>query len=338
MVKICVVGAGVIGMSSALRIIEQLPKTEVVVIADKFSPSTTSDVSGGFWEPHLLGDTPQEKVMEWSYKTFDHMMWLARTDCARYTGACMVSGYNITADPNTEVPFWKDKVKNFRLLSKDELKEYPDMKFGFFYTTVMLEPQMYLQWLMKRFQRRGGRLKKQFVSNLKELAVDYDVIVNCTGVGACHLVNDSSVQPVRGQVIRVQASWIKHFIICIGKEEISYVLPSANYVVMGGVENKANWNTEMNETDKKRIWDNCTKYIPSLTEAVIDSDCVGLRPSRPSVRLQVENSTFNGKITPVIHNYGHGGGGVTLHWGCAEEVSHLVSEVIGNIQPGPAKL
>ena len=62
MVKVCVIGAGVIGLSSALRIIEQHPEVEVTVIADKFSPATTTDVSGGFWEPHLLGDTPQEKI------------------------------------------------------------------------------------------------------------------------------------------------------------------------------------------------------------------------------------------------------------------------------------
>ncbi|XP_045159215.2 D-aspartate oxidase-like isoform X2 [Mercenaria mercenaria] len=329
MVKICVVGAGVIGLSSALRIIELHPEAEVVVIADKFSPGTTSDVSGGFWEPHLLGDTPQEKIRKWSSKTFEHMSWLANTDCAKYTGTCMVSGYQMSSDPNTEAPFWKDQVKNFRVLSQDEMKQYEDMKFGFFYTTVKLESQMYLQWLMKRVQRLGGRLKKQRINTFEELADgNYAVIINCTGVGARQLANDSSVQPVRGQVIRVQAPWIKQFSIFIGKDELSYILPSSNYVVLGGVEHHGDWNTEVSTSDKKLIWDNCTKYLPSLTEAVIDSDCVGLRPARPSVRLEIEHIDVKGKIMPVIHNYGHGGAGVTLHWGCAEEVSHLITDLL----------
>lgn len=60
MPRIAVIGAGVIGLSSALRIRELLPQAEVTVFADKFPPFTTSDVSGGFWEPHLLFDTPKE--------------------------------------------------------------------------------------------------------------------------------------------------------------------------------------------------------------------------------------------------------------------------------------
>ena len=46
---------------------------------------------------------------------------------------------------------------------------------------------------------------------------------------------------------------------------------------------------------------------------------VGLRPVRPSVRLEAEGR--------VIHCYGHGGAGVTLSWGCADEVTQLVAEL-----------
>lgn len=171
MVKVCVIGAGVIGLSSAVRVLERHPTADVIVMADRFSPNTTSDVSGGFWEPHLLGDTPEEKIRQWSGKTFDHMMYLATTDCAKYTGACIVSGYQLNEDPNAEVPFWKDLVKNFRLLTKEETNQFPDMQSGFFYTTIMLEPRLYLQWLMKRFQRRGGKLKSQHIENLQEVHV-----------------------------------------------------------------------------------------------------------------------------------------------------------------------
>ena len=72
--RVCVVGAGVIGLSTAVRLQEvsaaegwgtdrsQVPGVEVTVVADRFSPHTTSDGSGGFWEPYKLGDTPQQLI------------------------------------------------------------------------------------------------------------------------------------------------------------------------------------------------------------------------------------------------------------------------------------
>jgi len=48
----------------------------------------------------------------------------------------------------------------------------------------------------------------------------------------------------------------------------------------------------------------------------------GLRPYRDQTfRLEPEN--VGGKF--VVHNYGHGGAGITLSWGCAEEVVDLVA-------------
>jgi len=38
------------------------------------------------------------------------------------------------------------------------------------------------------------------------VAGDYDVIVNCSGIGARHLVNDHELQPVKGQIIRASIS------------------------------------------------------------------------------------------------------------------------------------
>lgn len=60
--KICVVGAGIIGTSSAIRLKKAFPHSELDLISQDFSPQTTSDGSGGFWQPHLLQDTPETSV------------------------------------------------------------------------------------------------------------------------------------------------------------------------------------------------------------------------------------------------------------------------------------
>lgn len=58
--KVAVIGAGVIGLSTALRILQKFPDVEMTIFADKFTPDTTGDGAAGFWEPSKIGDTPAE--------------------------------------------------------------------------------------------------------------------------------------------------------------------------------------------------------------------------------------------------------------------------------------
>ena len=51
-----------------------------------------------------------------------------------------------------------------------------------------------------------------------------------------------------------------------------------------------------------------------------------LRPTRPQVRLEAEPP---GTGPLVVHNYGHGGAGVTLSWGCAREAAGLAAQALG---------
>jgi D-amino-acid oxidase len=65
MKKVYVVGAGVNGMSSAVQIAEHYPRSEVevIVVAEKMTPFTTSDLVAGLWGPYLSGDTPEDKIV-----------------------------------------------------------------------------------------------------------------------------------------------------------------------------------------------------------------------------------------------------------------------------------
>lgn len=45
--RIAIIGAGIIGVTSACRIIETIPNAKITIYAEKFSPDTTSDVSAG---------------------------------------------------------------------------------------------------------------------------------------------------------------------------------------------------------------------------------------------------------------------------------------------------
>lgn len=59
------------------------------------------------------------------------------------------------------------------------------------------------------------------------------------------------------------------------------------------------------------------------------NDGVGLRPGRTEVRIEAEKICIEGKTLNVVHNYGHGGAGVTLCFGCAVDASNLVKQMLG---------
>ena len=59
---IAVIGAGVIGLSTAYRLKVSFPHINVVVISKDFSPNTVSDVAAGFWEPYCTAQTSEALI------------------------------------------------------------------------------------------------------------------------------------------------------------------------------------------------------------------------------------------------------------------------------------
>ena len=159
---------------------------------------------------------------------------------------------------------------------------------------------------------------------MEELVGQYDIVINCTGVEASKLVDDPKIKPIRGQVFRVYAPWIKH---CVMAGD-HYIIPNTDNVVLGGTKGYDDWNLVVDPRDSVNIMDNCCQLIPSLRSAQILNEWVGLRPGRQEVRLEKEVIGNYGNKLHVIHNYGHGGSGVTLSWGCAQEVQQMVNQII----------
>ncbi|CAG2181393.1 unnamed protein product, partial [Oppiella nova] len=154
----------------------------------------------------------------------------------------------------------------------------------------------------------GGKVVQKRVNNLKELIGKYDIVINCMGVEANKFGDDKGVYPIRGQVYRVNAPWIKHGVMA-GDH---YILLNSETVVLGGTKQKGDWNRDVYVKDSEDIMDGCAQLVPSVRTAPIMSEWVGLRPGRDSVRLETEVISNWGKKLHVVHNYGHGGSGVTL--------------------------
>ncbi|XP_077991394.1 D-aspartate oxidase-like [Glandiceps talaboti] len=329
--KVGVIGAGVIGLSSAVNILENIPNVEVTIIADKFSPNTTGDGAAGFWEPYTAGDTPEHLQREWGNATFRHLEALFKSEESSIAGVGLLSGWHLFLDKPQEDPHWSKTVYNYRRVSTEEISQlFPTAKYGAYFTSIIAECKMYLPWLMNRFKTKGGKVVCKRIGDMEELVGEFDVIVNCTGLHARSLIGDHSVQPIRGQLIRVLAPWIKHFAMLLTDKPDVYVIPGANNVVLGGTTDKGDWNTNPYEDIKKRLFEKSCELYPSLKNATIDHEWVGLRPGRPSVRLEKEVMTIKDNNIKVVHNYGHGGSGITFHWGCAQHATRLVGELLGH--------
>nr|AAI55660.1 Zgc:172341 protein [Danio rerio] len=150
-VKVAVVGAGVVGLSTAVCIAETLPYCSVTLISEKFSPHTTSDGAAGILLPKEFPDIPLEWQQQWFKKSFEYLLAIADSPQASDAGVYLSSGYQIFKDvPRDKKPFWADLVFGFRYMTDHELKRFPDHKFGQAFTTLKCECLSYLPWLEQR--------------------------------------------------------------------------------------------------------------------------------------------------------------------------------------------
>ncbi|XP_075453728.1 D-aspartate oxidase isoform X1 [Ascaphus truei] len=212
------------------------------------------------------------------------------------------------------------------MMTEAELEKFPDHTFGQTFTTLKCQSSLYLTWLEKKLKRNGGQVHIGKVDNVWQLHGKYDVVVNCSGIGSRDLFGDLSLYPVRGQVLQVHAPWLSHFIR--EADGNTYIYPGISSATLGGTRHKDDWRLAPDAKTSKEILDRCCALEPSLHGVRVIQAKVGLRPARSAVRLEKEMLVKNGQQLPVVHNYGHGGGGFSVHRGTAKTATRLVEEFI----------
>ena len=305
-----VVGAGVSGLSCAVRLLEA--GHEVEVISDRFSPDTVSDIAAAIWYPFLTA--PADRADGWGIATYAELERLSERE--PQSGVRMRDGREYLRQA-VDPPEWSEDIAAFRILDDSEIPE--GYVFGWQFRAPVIEMQLYMPWLRSRVEALGGSFVQSFVEDLNE--VSGEVVVNCVGLGARELCGDEEVRPARGQVIFIdQDPGIGHF--DQQPETLTYTIPRSDVTVLGGTAQVDDWGMDIRAEDNDLILSKVEALWPELDRSRIIGGAVGLRPSRSEVRLEVE---YIGERR-VVHNYGHGGAGVTLSWGCAEEVANLVSQ------------
>jgi D-amino-acid oxidase len=305
MAGVIVVGAGVVGLSCAVRLLEAGHRVDVV--ARDLPLETTSSVAAALWYPYRAH--PVERVTAWSRSTYTALETLAADE---RTGVRMLAGTEVL-HARTPDPWWKTAVPSLTRVESLPAP-YPD---GWTFVAPVVEMGVYLRWLVGEVDRLGGTLTRMALSALPDRA---DVVVNATGLGARRMAEDPSLTPVRGQVVYVEQIGLDRWWLD-GSVPV-YVVPRSRDIVVGGTDDEGEWDRRVDAAAASDILARATELVPELAGARVVGHRVGLRPVRPEVRLEVEQPADS--ATRVVHCYGHGGAGVTLSWGCADEVARLV--------------
>ena len=315
---VAVVGGGVIGLSAGVRLLEA--GFGVIVYAAALTPETTSDVAGAYWYPYRVG--PRERVERWARRTYEALEPLADDPA---TGVSMRQVVKLLG-PDGEEPWWGGWVRGFAVEPPGRWP--PAYAHGHRMTVPLVETPVYMPWLLRRFEALGGRVVRRRVGSLDELLERHPLVVHCAGLGARELAGDDSVIPVRGRVVIVERpegldeglfGWVEG-------QRLSYIIPRRDGVLLGGTYEPGETSLARDPAAVEEIRRRCVEVEPRLAGAEVLAEKVGLRPVRPEVRVELEERP-GGRA--VIHDYGHGGSGYTLSWGCADEVAELARRWAG---------
>ncbi|XP_052762948.1 D-aspartate oxidase-like [Mya arenaria] len=330
--SVAVLGAGVIGLSTAAAVLDLLPDVKVTVMADKFGADTTSYGSGGLFVPSLFsaGEDNKHRYRQWMRESGSYFRELLTGPEAGVAGAMALSGFLLArTEEDIEVePPYRDDVISFREMTKQELHRLglSEYKHGYAITTYIINQSKYLQWMQKNLEKRGVTFIQKRFTDLSELCGQFGAVVNCTSLGSRELCGDRKLYALRGHMVRVRAPWIKHWVYV---DHDTYIIPGEDLVALGGSKVEGDETLIPDPARGREIRDRCERLCPAIKCAEADHEWVGLRPCRKGgIRLEIQTLSTGGRSMKVIHNYGHGTSGVAYSWGTALEAARYVRDVI----------
>jgi D-amino-acid oxidase len=248
MARVIVVGAGVVGLTCAVRLLEAGHRVDVV--ARELPLETTSAIAPAVWLP--VAPPPIDDSVRRAFLTKQALEALAAS--AGQHGVRMLPGTIVGSGSSEErvVP--------------------------------VVDMPVHLRWLVDRLHASGGSLSRLDVHALPAGGTDHaDVVVNCAGLGARHLADDRSVTPTAGQVVVVEQFGLERWWADLG---VTYIVPREREVVIAGAWEPGEWSRTPSPSAAAAILERAAAFVPAVAQARVLRHKVGLRPDRPRVRLE----------------------------------------------------
>jgi D-amino-acid oxidase len=315
--NVAIIGAGVSGLTTAVVFAEQGWRT--AIFAAETGRATNSAAAAAIWYPY---DTAaDDDVIAWALSTYHELVELSRRP---QTGVSIIELRTFSRTGEIQMPAWAAGLGG-RHLQPNELsapsspQSRAPFTSGFALTVPVMDTTRYLDYLEQLLLEAGGSITGNFVfDHLDEVDREFDLVINCAGIGARTLVPDRDLEPHRGQVAVVPKFELPYAIVC-DDPPLMYAIPRTNDCVFGGT-NDLSGNREPDPATTSRIVSECSRVL-NISEPAVIAERVGLRPFRKGGVCLRREGLHAGRA--VIHNYGHGGSGFTLSWGCARNVFEL---------------
>jgi D-amino-acid oxidase len=312
---VAIIGGGVSGLTCGILLAERGYPT--AIFAKETGQQTTSAVAAAAWYPYDA--EPAGNVIAWALDTYKVLVDLSGEP---RTGVSMMELRQFSRAGEVQIPDWAHSLSASIISTEGEKSPMisPSLfKSGFALTVPLMDTTIYLDYLASRFHAAGGSIASNvFFEKLEDVDDEFVLVINCSGMGARELVHDVDLEPHRGQVAIVPKIDLGCAIVC-DEPPLMYAIPRTNDCVFGGT-NELSDDRDIDPAVTSRIVAECSRVL-EISNPQILAERVGLRPFRKSgVRLE-RDRLRDGRT--VIHNYGHGGAGFTLSWGCAREVVNL---------------
>lgn len=318
MEEIVVIGSGVIGLTTAFCLAKENYK--VKVIARSSYEHTTSAVAAAFFYPYKA--EPFDKVANWMNASLCRFRDLSLNP----SSGVVWNDFCELLLPDANIPWWHDYVDSFKL--DEQTIELPvGKRIRCHYRVPVIDSSVYLKFLHYSLGELGVNFVFEEVADLKDCFDSNSLVVNCSGLGARELCNDTDLHAARGQVICINLDKPHNALVDLSIDgRIAHIIPRVKDSVLGGTYEPDAYGLESDSNVTNQIIDNCKKSFPHIEgldhKNVIAVNC-GLRPVRSRVRLEKESHGSKW----ILHNYGHGGAGFTLSWGCAMEICKMAADI-----------
>ncbi|MEY2542295.1 MAG: D-amino-acid oxidase [Verrucomicrobiota bacterium] len=326
--QIAIVGAGVSGLTCGVLLAELGHR--VSTFAGEIGQQTTSAAAGAIWYPYDA--EPADKVIPWALETYTVFVDLGQNP---QTGVSMLELRSFSRAGKIQIPDWAHALGARPLVMSSEYASPARTETSltinssvfnsaFTMKVPLTDTTVYLDYLAQRFRKAGGAICANVrFEQLADVDPAFDLVINCAGIGAKKLVPDADLESHRGQVAIVpKIDNLPCAIVC-DDAPLMYAIPRGNDCVFGGT-NDLSEDRHVDPAATARIVAECSRVLNIDTPKVL-AERVGLRPFRKSgVRLE-RDKLHDGRT--LIHNYGHGGAGFTLSWGCAREVLDLANHI-----------
>jgi D-amino-acid oxidase len=317
--RVAIVGAGVSGLTCGLVFAERGYRT--AIFAREIGQQTTSGAAAALWFPYDA--EPANKVIPWALGTYRTLIDLARNPDS---GVSMIELRQFSRTQEIQIPDWAISFGAHAVIPSEIEGSLKSFKTGFSLRVPLMDTTIYLDYLAARFRKAGGEANVDVcVKKLEDIDPKFDVVINCAGIGARELVHDADLEPHRGQVAIVPRIKDLSYAVVCDDAPLMYAIPRRNDCVLGGTNDLSD-DLVVDSATTARIVADCARAL-KIEKPNVLAERVGLRPFRKSgVRVE-RDQLQDGRA--VVHNYGHGGSGFTLSWGCAEGAFEFATDSTG---------